>query len=76
MTKKDDNKMASTTKVGTTVEDKMNEFFTQNPKFFAAGDINGKRHFLHLELTPVGSWRALKSRLQKQALRPKHRQSL
>ena len=48
MTKEDDWKMASNTKVGTTVEDKMNEFFTQNQKFFAAGDINGKRAFFTL----------------------------
>ena len=50
MTKMDNKYMASNnTKSGTeTVEDKMNEFFASNEKFFTDGDINGKRAFFTL----------------------------
>jgi hypothetical protein len=76
VTNDDDSKMASNTKVGTTVEDKINEFFTQNQKFFAACDINGKRAFLLLECTPVGLWSHLRSRWQKLVHRLRSRRGL
>jgi hypothetical protein len=42
-------KMANSTKSGTTtVEEKMKEYFTENEKFFNAGDINGKKAFFTL----------------------------
>jgi hypothetical protein len=43
------NKMANNTKSGTTtVNDKLNDFFMQNQKFFEAGDKEGKRGFFAL----------------------------